>query len=38
MDDTPMGDLLATPGASPATVINSGRMTVTVPPETTLVL
>ena len=38
MDDTPMADLLAAPGARPVTTINSGMMTVTVPPETTLVL
>lgn len=38
MDSTPMVDLLAAPDAKPVTAINSGMMTVTVPPETTLVL
>lgn len=37
-NDTPMVDLLAAPGAAPLAVIHSGMMTVTVPPETTVVL
>lgn len=38
MDDTLMVDLLAAADAAPVTTFGSGFMTVTVPPETVLVL
>ena len=38
MDDTPLIDLLAATDAAPVATVGSGFMTVTVPPETVLVL
>jgi len=38
MDDTPLRDLLAAPDAPPPAVFGAGIVTVTVPPETVLML
>ncbi|MBP7914313.1 MAG: hypothetical protein KAZ63_03125 [Vitreoscilla sp.] len=38
MDDTPLRDLLAAPGTPAPTTFGAGLMTVTVPPETVLML